>query len=73
MVDDLLKRNLLNGRSRAQVEELLGPADNTPYFREWDLVYHLGPERGLFGIDSEWLVVRFDSADRFAECRVVRD
>jgi hypothetical protein len=73
MVDDLLKRNLLGGRSRTQVEELLGRADDPPYFRAWDLVYYLGPERGLMGIDSEWLVVRFDGSGKVAECRVVHD
>jgi len=57
MVDDLMRRRLLDGQSRDRVEALLGPPDLTDKFGDWDLVYHLGPERGLFRIDSEWLVV----------------
>ena len=73
MVDDLLRRHLLDNATRAQVEVMLGPADNTQYFREWDLVYRLGPERGFIRIDSEWLVLRIDQAGRVAEYRIVRD
>jgi hypothetical protein len=58
MVDDLLARHKLVGMSRAQVEELLGVPPDTPYFREYDYVYWLGPERGFISIDSEWLVVK---------------
>jgi hypothetical protein len=73
MVDDLFERNLRNGLFRAQVEELLGPADKTSYFRNWDLVYQLGPERGNFRIDDEWLVFRLDPRGRVVEYRIVRD
>lgn len=58
MVDDLLRRHRLIGMQREQVEQLLGVPPPTAYFREYDYVYWLGPERGLFSIDSEWLVVR---------------
>ena len=60
MVDDLLERHELDEMTRAEVVALLGEPDKTPYFREWDMVYWLGPERGLMGIDSEWLVLRLD-------------
>lgn len=73
MIDDLLQRHLLEDATRARVEALLGPADDTPYFRQWDLVYHLGPERGFMRIDSEWLVLRLGQAGRVTEYRVVRD
>ena len=73
MADDLLDRNLRTGILRAEVENLLGPPDETSYFRDWDLVYRLGPERGNFGIDSEWLVLRLDAGGRIAEYRIVRD
>ena len=66
MVDSLMDRRLLDGRTRAQVVELLGPADDTSKWRDWDSVYHLGPERkALIRIDSEWLV----SPARFARRR----
>jgi hypothetical protein len=58
MVDDLLRTHKLVGMSRGQLEDLLGVPPATEYFREYDYVYWLGPERGLFSIDSEWLVVR---------------
>jgi hypothetical protein len=58
MVDDLLRHHTLVGMQRVQLEELLGVPPPTPYFSEYDYVYWLGPERGAFSIDSEWLVVR---------------
>lgn len=73
MVDDLLRRHPLRGMTRAQVVALLGEPRPTRYFREYDLVYWLGPERGWLSMDSEWLVVRLDSRGRVAEYRVVRD
>ena len=73
MVDDLLKRHLLDGRSRKEVESLLGPGSHTEYFPNWDLAYRLGPERGFIRIDSEWLVIRLDSAARVKEYSLKTD
>ncbi|HEY5618652.1 MAG TPA: hypothetical protein VIK60_11970 [Vicinamibacterales bacterium] len=73
MVDDLLARHELRGMSRESVTALLGPRDDTPSFRDWDAAYWLGPERGLFRIDSEWLVLRFGSDGRVQEYQIVRD
>jgi hypothetical protein len=73
MVDHLLRRTELRGVTRDSVVRLLGPGDNTAYFREYDLVYWLGPERGLMSIDSEWLVIRLDDRSRVAEAKVVTD
>jgi hypothetical protein len=73
MVDDLLKRRALDGLTPEGVVRLLGPRDDTDYFREWDMVYYLGPERGLISIDSEWLVVRFGPDGRVSDYRIVRD
>jgi hypothetical protein len=74
MVDSLMDRRLLDGLTRARVVELLGPADDTAKWREWDLVYHLGPERSaLFRIDSEWLVIRLDSRGTVISYRLVSD
>ena len=73
MVDDLLTRQQLQGMTRQQIVDLLGDPEDTPYFRDWDLVYWLGPERGLFSIDSEWLVIRLDPQGRVAEYRLVTD
>jgi hypothetical protein len=73
MVDDLLQHHDLHGLARPQVERLLGPADDTDYFRDWDMVYWLGPERGLVRIDSEWLVVRLGRDGRVTEYRTITD
>ena len=74
MVDDLIADKRLDGRTRAEVEALLGRGDETSKWREWDLVYHLGPERrGMFRIDSEWLVIRFDASGRVSTYRIVGD
>jgi hypothetical protein len=73
MVDDLLQRRLLDGKTRAEVIALLGPPPETAYFREYDLVYWLGPERSIFSIDSEWLGIRLGPDGRVAEAVLLRD
>lgn len=74
MVDSLIDSRLLDGRTRQQVVDLLGPADDTWRWRDWDLVYELGRERkGLLRIDSEWLVIRLDSGRTVVSYRIVAD
>jgi len=73
MVDDLVRQNRLIGMQRSDVLRLLGEPTRTEYFREYNLVYWLGPERGLFSIDSEWLVMRIDSSGRVTEAKLVTD
>jgi hypothetical protein len=74
MANDLIAGKSLDGLARREVESLLGPGDRTGKWRDWYLVYHLGPERrGLFRIDSEWLVIRFAPSDRVVEYRIVVD
>lgn len=50
-----------------------GSRPGSGYYREWDLVYWLGPERGFYSIDSEWLVVRLGPEGRVSDCQLVRD
>ena len=73
MVEWLVRSGRLDGLTRPQVLALLGPPTDLGYFQNWDLVYLLGPERGLFGIDSEWLAIRLGKDGRVAEYRIVRD
>lgn len=73
MVDDLLRRYSFQGMTRNQVTAIIGEPDKTEYFRNCDLVYWLGPERGFISIDSEWLVFRLDGDKKVAECRVLSD
>lgn len=73
IVDSLIESGLLDGKSREDVFALLGHPPKTGYFRDWDAVYWLGPERGFIRIDSEWLVIRFDDAGRVSEYQLMRD
>lgn len=72
MVDALLREHPLVGMPRAQVDALLGVPPATAHFREYDYVCWLGAERGAFGIDSEWLVLKFDG-EAVARALVVHD
>jgi hypothetical protein len=67
MADDLIERSLLKGKSRPEVVSLLGQGWSDPDDRS--LFYRL---RDLLPIDSEWLVVGFDEADRVAVCRIIQ-
>jgi hypothetical protein len=71
MHKDLLRRHSLVGMTRDEVTALLGPPTRTTYFREWDLVYVMGPEPG-FGVDQVWLVLHL-ADERVVEHRVVTD
>jgi hypothetical protein len=73
MADDLLESGKLTGATRQEVESLLGPPDKTEYFRDWTMVYWLGPERGAFRIDSEWLGIRLNESGIVSEVRLLRD
>lgn len=59
MVEDLFSAHKLVGMSIKEVEELLGKPPKTGYFKDYDYVYWLGPERSVLGIDSEWLGIKF--------------
>ena len=59
--------------SREQAIQILGDPDKTAYFKHWDMVYWLGPERSFISIDSEWLVFRLDAQKKISEYQVVRD
>ena len=75
MVDALMRGRQLDRLKRAQVLKLLGPPETKTNMgeSESDLVYWLGPERGLIRIDSEWLVIGFGPDDRVSRYRVTRD
>ena len=73
MADDLLEKHDLTGRSRADIVELLGEPDETAYFRHYDLVYHLGRERRLAGLDCEWLVIKLDSNGAAEQVAIATD
>ncbi|MEW5736588.1 MAG: hypothetical protein AB1921_17220 [Thermodesulfobacteriota bacterium] len=73
MADWLLGTGVLLGKTRHEIEGMLGPVTKTDYFDNYDMVYWLGPERGLIRVDSEWLVFRLDAAGRVSRALIVRD
>ena len=73
MVDDLLSHHPLRGMSRDEVASMLGTPPKTDYFRDYDFVYWLGPERGFISIDSEWLGIKFGRDGRVSDARLLRD
>ena len=73
MADGLVQSGVLLGKSRGQIQRLLGASTSSHKLRDYDLVYWLGPERGFMGIRTEWLVFRLDAKGQAAELKVVRD
>ncbi len=73
MADGFLITNRLKGKSRSEIEELLGVPPETGYFSDWDMVYRLGAERGFIGIDSEWLVLKVGNDNKVIEAQIVSD
>lgn len=74
MADGLIASRSLVGKTKEQVESLLGPQTDTNYFRpEYDLVYWLGAERSYISIDSEWLALKIGKGNVVSEARIVRD
>ena len=73
MADDLVENKKLIGLTRQEVVARLGEPPKTEYFKEFDLVYYLGPERGFISIDSEWLVLKLGPDGRVVRATIVRD
>ena len=73
MADWLVMTGALEGLSRGEVLAKLGQPPPTAKFTDYDLVYHLGDERGFLSIDSEWLVMRLSQSGKVTESQVIRD
>ena len=73
MADDLVDNKKLIGLTRQEVVARLGEPPKTEYFKEFDLVYNLGPERGFISIDSEWLVLKLGPDGRVNRATIARD
>lgn len=74
MADAIIDSGVLIGKTKVEVDNMLGPQTNTDYFRpQYKYVYWLGAERGWMSIDSEWLVLNFGSDGTVSEARIVRD
>lgn len=71
MVDDLLEKRDLRGMTQAEVVALIGEPDHPNDVIGYDLVYWLGPQRGLIGTDSEYLVMKLDRSKRVASVELI--
>jgi hypothetical protein len=74
LADDLLRCGQLKGKTYRQVIALLGrpsesPKDRTGRYADWPI----GLERdSIFQVDSEYLSLTFDTADRLRSARLVQ-
>jgi hypothetical protein len=73
MADDFLAHHFPFGKTRSAVVEILGEPDDTAYFKAYDMVYHLGQERGWLAIDSEWIVLQLNDEGIVTTARLVTD
>lgn len=73
MVDDLLHQHDFVGSPSAAVFALLGQPTEVSLFSEWDILYFLGPEPGLFSTSHLWLGFQLDDQQRVTNCQVVSD
>lgn len=74
MVDDLLKKYKLIGKSNEEITQLLGASTDTRSGEEGVItLYYLGTERGFIPIDSEQLVFQFDRDGKVMEYTVHKD
>jgi hypothetical protein len=58
---------------KQEVVARLGEPPKTEYFKNFDLVYYLGPERGFISIDSEWLVLKLGPDARVVRATIAND
>lgn len=65
----------LPGKTKSEIEALLGPSLETQYFAstERDMIYMLGPERRYLALDSEWLLIWLDENGRFLRYAIAND
>lgn len=73
MLADVVK-NVLPGRTRAELEEMLGPTEKSVVIGDHDLVYKLGPVPDFgFAFDSDWLLIWLDKDGRFERHAIMCD
>ncbi|HKQ35201.1 MAG TPA: hypothetical protein VJT11_07865 [Nitrospiraceae bacterium] len=65
----------LPGKTKSEIEALLGPSLETPYFADTgrDMIYMLGPERDYLAMDSDWLLIWLDGNGQFVRYKIASD
>ena len=71
-IDDLLSHKNFKGQTKAQIVALLGQPIQTDKYKNYDMVYWLGPDRSCMRIDSEWLVFTLEN-EQVKSYRVIAD
>jgi hypothetical protein len=72
MADRLVEARSLQGKTRAEVIELLGKPDALAD-GNGDMIYVLGDERSFLGIDRELLAIRFDASGTVTAAKIRTD
>jgi hypothetical protein len=68
MADDLVRNHQLSSLNKEQIIELLGKPIVTKHADpQWDIMYWIGPERGVTPLDDEYLVFKFDSTGKVVD------
>jgi len=74
MVDNLIQKYKLTGKSNEEITKLLGTPTETRNGEDGVITsYYLGTERGFIPIDSEHLVLQFDRDGKVMKYKVKRD
>lgn len=73
MLQDLLRRYPLEGRTRTEVISLLGNPTQTDKWEGADMIYVLGNDGSYMPIDNAWLLVDLDDRERVISVRQVVD
>lgn len=73
MGERLAQRGTLVGKTGQAVVELLGTPITHQEFRDWNLVYDLGPARGFLAIGRDFLVIKLGSSGVVTASRIMTD
>jgi hypothetical protein len=60
MLDDLLNRYPLKGKSRSEIVSLLGEPTPTSKWQNSEMIYVLGNDGSYMPIDNEWFLIDLD-------------
>ncbi|MFB5087062.1 hypothetical protein PGC35_07565 [Psychrobacillus sp. PGGUH221] len=72
IVYDFLNENEIVGKTKEDIQKLLGVPDGDSFFNEENnIVYLLGLELGLIRMDSDYLIIWLNDEDKVIEYEIV--